>query len=190
MDSKRSTAINEISVTDGSKSHGGVRRCRDTEEVTSSGSGKRRKHVFLRSEIQWRSGVDMNSPELVVSSSEFSGTCDHVLSSSCFTNCLSLDLKAELRSDGNGGFRESSLSSEICSDSDKMESSSTTKNKAVTSRRQPPATAAQIPTAAEIDEFFNVAQKEEHKRFIDKYNFDILNDVPIDGRYQWVRLKP
>ncbi|PPR85474.1 hypothetical protein GOBAR_AA35216 [Gossypium barbadense] len=37
------------------------------------------------------------------------------------------------------------------------------------------------PTQAEIDEFFSVAEK---------YNYDIVKDVPLDGRYQWIRLKP
>ncbi|KAI3815191.1 hypothetical protein L1987_14851 [Smallanthus sonchifolius] len=45
----------------------------------------------------------------------------------------------------------------------------------------PPATAAKAPTAAEIDEFFSVAEEKEQKRFSDKYNFDIVNDVPMDG---------
>ncbi|KAE8703136.1 Peptide methionine sulfoxide reductase msrA [Hibiscus syriacus] len=36
------------------------------------------------------------------------------------------------------------------------------------------------PSQAEIDDFFAVAEK---------YNYDIVKDVPLDGRYQWIRLK-
>ncbi|KAB2095013.1 hypothetical protein ES319_A01G006000v1 [Gossypium barbadense] len=46
------------------------------------------------------------------------------------------------------------------------------------------------PTQAEIDEFFSVAEKYEQVRFAKKYNYDIVKDVPLDGRYQWIRLKP
>ncbi|GMJ12774.1 hypothetical protein HRI_004946600 [Hibiscus trionum] len=46
------------------------------------------------------------------------------------------------------------------------------------------------PSQAEIDEFFSVTEKYEQKRFIEKYNYDTVKDMPVDGRYQWVRLKP
>ncbi|KAL8189128.1 hypothetical protein R6Q57_029389 [Mikania cordata] len=185
MDSNRCKTIDDIAVMRGSKSHGGVRRSRETE-VTSFDSGKRRKfdtrdhENVVELENQCRSGVDVNSTEHVVSSAE-SG--DNVLLSSCCNHDLSLDLKAELRSDtetetsmsGNGGFsRETSPSSEICLDSDEMESSSTLKNKPA----PPPAT--NTPTAAEIDEFFSAIEKKEQKRFAEKYNYDIVNDVPMD----------
>ncbi|KAI3712242.1 hypothetical protein L1987_70793 [Smallanthus sonchifolius] len=35
--------------------------------------------------------------------------------------------------------------------------------------------------AAEIDEFLSSVEKKEQQRFSDKYNFDIVNDVPMDG---------
>ncbi|KAI7734928.1 hypothetical protein M8C21_010364, partial [Ambrosia artemisiifolia] len=152
-------------------------------------------------ENQCRNEVDVHSPNEDVSSAE-SGSCDHVLSSPCLKNCLRLDLKAEVRFENesflfvNGGFSEvTSPSSEGCLDAHKMESFSSMKQKpapprVVTSRRKPPSTSAKLPTAAEIEEFFSLAEKKEQKRFSDKYNFDIVNEVPMDGRYQWVRLKP
>ncbi|KAI3803689.1 hypothetical protein L1987_31849 [Smallanthus sonchifolius] len=202
MDSKRCKTTDAISVMDGSKSHVGVRRSRDTE-VTSSDSSKRTKfdprdqENVAQLENQCRSGVDVNSPEDVVSTAE-SG--DHVSSFPCLKNDSSLDLKAELRFESetsmssNDGFRETSASSEICLDSDEMDSSSPLKTKpapipASTSRRKP-STASDIPTAAEIDEFFSAMENKEQKRFADKYNYDIVNDVPMEGRYQWVMLKP
>ncbi|AES90201.1 putative cyclin-dependent kinase inhibitor [Medicago truncatula] len=41
---------------------------------------------------------------------------------------------------------------------------------------------------AEIDEFFANFEREERKRFAEKYNFDIVRDMPLEGRYEWVRL--
>ncbi|KAM0062066.1 putative cyclin-dependent kinase inhibitor, plant [Helianthus debilis subsp. tardiflorus] len=182
MDNNKCITIDETSVTDGSKLHRGVQRCRDTD-VTSSGSCKRRK--------------------LDVSSAEF-GSCDHVLSSSCFSNCLRLDLKVKFRilyiciclvwiyiyskfstlqeevhieaetfmsvDDGLSGVTSSS--SEICLDSDNIKTFSRMKKKpppqAVTCRRKPLASAAKLPTAVEIEEFFTVAEKKQQKRFSDK----------------------
>ncbi|KAI3789334.1 hypothetical protein L2E82_02127 [Cichorium intybus] len=191
----------EISVMDGSKFHSGVRRSRETE-VTSSNSGKRRRfdsrdqENVVQLENQCQSGVDVNSPEDVISSAD-SGCCDHVLSTQCVKNDLSLDLKAELRfqtetsmSSNDGSSRETSSSSEICVDSEEMESSSTLKKKPAATSRRKPVTVSNCPPAAEIDEFFYLAEKKEQKRFADKYNYDIVNDATMEGRYHWVRLKP
>ncbi|KAE9618023.1 hypothetical protein Lal_00037847 [Lupinus albus] len=45
-----------------------------------------------------------------------------------------------------------------------------------------------IPTAHEIEEFFAYAERQQQAIFMEKYNFDIVNDVPIPGRYKWVPL--
>ncbi|KAL9261167.1 Cyclin-dependent kinase inhibitor 3-like protein [Drosera capensis] len=49
---------------------------------------------------------------------------------------------------------------------------------------------SKMPSDLEIEEFFAEAEKDLQKRFIDKYNFDIVRDVPLEGRYQWVPVKP
>ncbi|KAL3646272.1 hypothetical protein CASFOL_011452 [Castilleja foliolosa] len=53
-------------------------------------------------------------------------------------------------------------------------------------------TAEKIPTEDELENFFAAAEKNLQKRFIDKYNFDIVKDKPLEGRYEWVpvQLKP
>ncbi|KAB1993609.1 hypothetical protein ES319_D13G042300v1 [Gossypium barbadense] len=79
--------------------------------------------------------------------------------------------------------RETPPLSEHCGDSDEMQSP---EKKPPPSTTEPP----KIPSQAEIDEFFSVAEKYEQKRFAEKYNYDIVKDVPLDGRYQWLRLKP
>ncbi|KAM7527401.1 hypothetical protein LguiB_030811 [Lonicera macranthoides] len=45
-----------------------------------------------------------------------------------------------------------------------------------------------IPTAHELEEFFTHAEREDQRLFTEKYNFDVVNDVPLEGRYEWVRL--
>ncbi|CAI9776103.1 unnamed protein product [Fraxinus pennsylvanica] len=47
-----------------------------------------------------------------------------------------------------------------------------------------------IPIANEIKEFFSCAENQQHKQFVEKYNFDPLTDKPLPGRYEWVKLKP
>ncbi|KAK8650779.1 hypothetical protein V6N13_140405 [Hibiscus sabdariffa] len=47
-----------------------------------------------------------------------------------------------------------------------------------------------IPAAQEIDEFFACAEQQQQWQFIEKYNFDIVNDLPLPGRYEWVKIMP
>lgn len=42
------------------------------------------------------------------------------------------------------------------------------------------------PTTNEVDEFFALAEKQQQALFMEKYNFDVVNDVPLPGRYEWV----
>ena len=47
-----------------------------------------------------------------------------------------------------------------------------------------------MPTELELEEFFAASEKDIQKRFQDRYNYDIVKDVPLEGRYEWVQLKP
>lgn len=47
-----------------------------------------------------------------------------------------------------------------------------------------------IPTAREMEDFFTCAEQPQQRLFIEKYNFDIVNDSPLPGRYEWVRVAP
>lgn len=47
-----------------------------------------------------------------------------------------------------------------------------------------------MPTANEIEEFFATAEEQQRRLFIEKYNFDIVNDLPLPGRYGWVQVVP
>ncbi|WOH11010.1 hypothetical protein DCAR_0830487 [Daucus carota subsp. sativus] len=48
----------------------------------------------------------------------------------------------------------------------------------------------QIQTSLEIEVFFAFAQREQQRLFIEKYNFDVVNDLPFPGRYEWVSVHP
>lgn len=60
-----------------------------------------------------------------------------------------------------------------------------------TAARLPARSTSKIfPPADEIEAFFSAAEREDQQRFTSKYNFDVVNDTPLSGRYDWVRLKP
>ncbi|XP_065015713.1 cyclin-dependent kinase inhibitor 1-like [Musa acuminata AAA Group] len=43
-------------------------------------------------------------------------------------------------------------------------------------------------TEVEIEEFFAAAEREQAQRFAVEYNYDVIGDVPLDGRFEWVRI--
>ncbi|KAA3453244.1 cyclin-dependent kinase inhibitor 5-like [Gossypium australe] len=47
-----------------------------------------------------------------------------------------------------------------------------------------------IRTAHEMDEFFSIAEEEQQRQFIEKYNFDPVKDKPLPGPYEWEKLNP
>ncbi|KAL9266605.1 Cyclin-dependent kinase inhibitor 7-like protein [Drosera capensis] len=52
------------------------------------------------------------------------------------------------------------------------------------------ATVQSMPSESEIEQFFTAAEKDLHQRFIGKYNYDVVKDVPLQGRYPWVPVNP
>ncbi|KAJ9543467.1 hypothetical protein OSB04_023174 [Centaurea solstitialis] len=46
-----------------------------------------------------------------------------------------------------------------------------------------------MPFAQEIEEFFARHDQEQQRRFADKYNFDMVNEKGLEGRYEWVRVE-
>lgn len=47
-----------------------------------------------------------------------------------------------------------------------------------------------VPTANEMNEFFARVEEQQQKQFMEKYNYDPVNDKPLPGRYVWEKLKP
>uniref|UniRef100_A0A0E0ITG3 Cyclin-dependent kinase inhibitor n=1 Tax=Oryza nivara TaxID=4536 RepID=A0A0E0ITG3_ORYNI len=45
-----------------------------------------------------------------------------------------------------------------------------------------------IPASAELEAFFAAEEQRQRQAFIDKYNFDPVNDCPLPGRFEWVKL--
>ncbi|OVA01603.1 Cyclin-dependent kinase inhibitor [Macleaya cordata] len=61
-------------------------------------------------------------------------------------------------------------------------------NSTSTNRRIQNPARGNIPTTHEMEEFFAVAEQHQQRLFIEKYNFDPVNDLPLPGRYEWVRV--
>ncbi|KAG8368346.1 hypothetical protein BUALT_Bualt15G0036000 [Buddleja alternifolia] len=173
------------------------------EEGVQMISGKKRK-LYTKLENEYCG--DVESVENCVSpaaSRTSSGCSKHDESNDVVKESLrSPDLKnVDTQSDGfeteistsiNGGVfsREATPTSELCGDSEEvllMSSSSTSKKTPEIPRRKIPS--EKMPSAAELEEFFAAAEKCEQKRFAEKYNYDIVKDVPLEGKYQWVRLR-
>ncbi|XP_047174848.1 cyclin-dependent kinase inhibitor 7-like [Vigna umbellata] len=89
--------------------------------------------------------------------------------------------------------REMSLSSDLritnSQEVDSAEKKPTMQTKTKSRCCVPPAP-QKMPTESELEEFFTAAEKDIQKRFSEKYNYDIVKDIPLEGRYEWVKLKP
>ncbi|ESQ30519.1 hypothetical protein EUTSA_v10011789mg [Eutrema salsugineum] len=97
--------------------------------------------------------------------------------------------EAEISTLGTNNFREegSQVISEILGETAEMDSATTERRD---DQRKERKKTEKSPTQAELDDFFSAAERFEQKRFTEKYNYDIVNDTPLEGRYQWVSLKP
>lgn len=83
--------------------------------------------------------------------------------------------------------RESTPSSEIQGESGELES---TRKHASEINSRHRSMAKKMPSSAEIDEFFSSAEKDLQRQYAEKYNFDFVKEQPLEGRYNWVRVKP
>ncbi|KAL7596976.1 hypothetical protein Lser_V15G29552 [Lactuca serriola] len=45
-----------------------------------------------------------------------------------------------------------------------------------------------IPSTTEMDEFFTEPEKHQQRVFMEKYNFDPVNEKPLNGRYEWLKV--
>ncbi|XP_066390350.1 cyclin-dependent kinase inhibitor 6-like [Miscanthus floridulus] len=51
-------------------------------------------------------------------------------------------------------------------------------------------TGRSTPPAEEVEAFLAAAESGMARRFAVKYNYDVVKDAPMDGRYEWVRVGP
>ncbi|KAJ4722971.1 Cyclin-dependent kinase inhibitor [Melia azedarach] len=55
-------------------------------------------------------------------------------------------------------------------------------------RRARSSASRHIPTAHEMDQFFADAEEEQRRQFIEKYNYDPVNDKPLPGHFEWKKV--
>ncbi|CAA2967972.1 cyclin-dependent kinase inhibitor 7-like [Olea europaea subsp. europaea] len=134
---------------------------------------------------------------------------DHVLASCCSSNesgeeekenskFVDLELHEENEIGAEFETRTYDLELEDCRESRvttptsevEAEVESTARSWESNARRRSCSTMQKMPSENELEEFFATAEKDLHKQFIDKYNFDILEDKPLEGRYEWIELNP
>ncbi|XP_055804263.1 cyclin-dependent kinase inhibitor 7-like isoform X2 [Solanum dulcamara] len=80
--------------------------------------------------------------------------------------------------------RETILSSKFKVELHKLESTPKPQHAKSCRRRL---TETKMPSEVDLDEFFAAAEKDLHKHFAEKYNFDFAKEEPLEGRYKWVK---
>ncbi|KAK4284678.1 hypothetical protein QN277_001476 [Acacia crassicarpa] len=171
-------------------------------QLPSSGEQLRSSHL---ADTAISLAISVNSTETVVSEEHFSGwlplSCSTVSSADVETinaveksTTTALDLETSVLE--TVGSTPSNLKlfskdkyslNEFCGDSEGMTTVFPVKSSmdASENRKLP---AAKMAPKEEIEEFFAMAEKHEQKRFAEKYNYDIVKDMPLQGKYEWVRL--
>ncbi|XP_075474338.1 cyclin-dependent kinase inhibitor 7-like isoform X2 [Primulina tabacum] len=128
-----------------------------------------------------------------------SGGSDHVLASCCSSNGSSqlakgsmdfvdLEENEEFFATSVGKLeerRETTPSSQVQAELGELESTAMPREP---NFRRRSISAEKMPSEVELEEFFSAAETKIQKQFMDKYNFDILKDEPLEGRYEWVRI--
>ncbi|KAL8129271.1 hypothetical protein V2J09_018426 [Rumex salicifolius] len=56
---------------------------------------------------------------------------------------------------------------------------------AANQRRAQESVQGSVPSTREIDDLFANLGRQQQKQFMEKYNFDIMNDLPLPGRFEW-----
>ncbi|KAK9067070.1 hypothetical protein SSX86_014394 [Deinandra increscens subsp. villosa] len=183
-------------VMKGCESEDGV----DTSEMLSDDSVKKKKEELSGSNADEISFCSGEIPASCCSSDgsiteklkcadleEISGIETIVRGNSDRRDSLQLQVKPNILSPNSMATFFTKPETEFKAESGELESFTTEKPPA-----QTPPPPEKTPPAAELEEFFAAAEKDLQKdqnRFKDKYNYDIVNDVPLKGRFEWVPLK-
>lgn len=207
---RKRKGLGEVSVMEVAQV--GVRTRARAMAAENSGGEKRRKVSsvgelrFSSSLVQLRSRSQVSvTPENSVSPADSSDRCvsassDHVMASCCSSNgsmekesLKFADLEGESAEIETSRYkldrrerRETTPPNEFQAESGELES--TAKPSEASSRRI--SMVEKMPPEAELEEFFAAAEKSIRKQFTEKYNYDIVKDLPLEGRYEWVKLKP
>ncbi|KAE8704801.1 Cyclin-dependent kinase inhibitor family protein, putative isoform 2 [Hibiscus syriacus] len=98
----------------------------------------------------------------------------------------SIEVETSTHFSSSESMRETTAFSDLRAEPEDLDS--TSRSSETNFRRR--STVEKMPTEAELEEFFAPAEKKLQKQFAEKYNYDIVKDEPLEGRYEWVRLKP
>lgn len=193
-------SVGEMAAAAATEIGGGIIKMRAVEEEVATSSGKRRK---VDDCDEAAPELQLSLPANTVSASTANSTTTSSATDVHKEKMRSTDLKHKDSETEIPTFiisqfsRETSPSSEICggdSEGEFMESISSTtttkKEESAPRNSQQLKSRTCMPSAAEIEEFFAAAEKREQKRFAEKYNYDVVKDVPLEGRYEWIPLKP
>ncbi|CAF2100382.1 hypothetical protein HID58_019181 [Brassica napus] len=130
------------------------------------------------------------SPSVASSQGRCSVTSDDDDKSSIVSSgCFSSESNETVRNNPTSGADLEDTASEALGETTETEMESSSP---ALKRDNKPPEVSKIPTAEEIEAFLSELEggEDKQKRFIEKYNFDIVNDKPLQGRYMWDRLKP
>ncbi|OIV92885.1 hypothetical protein TanjilG_01019 [Lupinus angustifolius] len=170
------------------------------EEVTAATStaptSKRRKINDTNEEQKKSSSNGTKSGATVVSPVTEEGcsspTSDEELQASCCSSNGSVDEEKMKLLDLEVESAQVETSTYNCGEQTERRTMSLGENsqEAETNSHRSYSTVQIMPTELELEEFFTIAEKDIQKRFQDKYNYDIVKDVPLEGRYEWFQRKP
>ncbi|KAM1048101.1 hypothetical protein ACFX2I_027300 [Malus domestica] len=138
--------------------------------------------------------------ESVRTSNDDFSTSDHAESSCCSSNGSSVlvedrkfefvdpeaDESEQVESSTYNSSRDERREMTAPTSEVRAEAESTAEPKEVESQRRSPP----VVNVSELEEFFAATEKESQQKFIEKYNYDVVKDEPLEGRYEWIRLKP
>ncbi|KAG2271458.1 hypothetical protein Bca52824_066013 [Brassica carinata] len=130
------------------------------------------------------------SPSVASTQGRYSVTSDDDDKSSIVSSgCFSSESNETVRNNPSSGVDLEDTVSEALGETTETEMESS--SPALKRDNKPPGV-SKIPTAEEVEAFLSELEggEDKQKRFIEKYNFDIVNDKPLQGRYMWDRLKP
>ncbi|KAL6222567.1 hypothetical protein ACLB2K_005959 [Fragaria x ananassa] len=171
-------------------------RRRHVVTVTKIGEGRQCNDATVR-----QTQEDDIHDDAVCASPRSSGS-DHVGDG---TSCCSSNGSSELVEDGENNLKFVDLKDDGDDDEgDEVESQTYNplrerRQMAPSNNLQPQSTPAEprrgsasekMPSELELEEFFTAAEKDIQSKFSKKYNYDVTKDEPLEGRYEWTRLKP
>ncbi|KAJ0240189.1 Cyclin-dependent kinase inhibitor 4 [Hirschfeldia incana] len=55
-------------------------------------------------------------------------------------------------------------------------------------QREESLSGSHLPSTPDMDRFFSGAEEEQQRQFIEKYNFDPVNEQPLPGRFEWEKV--